>query len=63
MVEVNPIRTEVDYEAALEEIEALMQARPGTPAGDRLDVLVTRVQAYEQRHHDIAPPDPIAPSA
>jgi HTH-type transcriptional regulator / antitoxin HigA len=60
MVEVNPIRTEEDYEAALAEIEPLMQARPGTPAGDRLDVLVTLVQAYEGKHHAVEPPDPIA---
>jgi HTH-type transcriptional regulator/antitoxin HigA len=60
MVEVNPIRSEQDYETALAEIETLMQARPGTPAGDRLDVLVTLVQAYEDKHHAIDPPDPIA---
>lgn len=60
MVEVKPIRTEQDYGAALAEIEALMQARAGTPAGDRLDVLVTLVQAYEEKHHAIEPPDPIA---
>lgn len=60
MVEVKPIRTEQDYGAALAEIEALMRARAGTPAGDRLDVLVTLVQAYEEKHHAIEPPDPIA---
>lgn len=60
MVEVNPIRTEQDYEAALAEVGGLMQAGAGTPAGDRLDVLVTLVQAYEEKHHAIGPPDPIA---
>jgi HTH-type transcriptional regulator/antitoxin HigA len=60
MVEVNPIRSEREYDAALEEIEALMQARAGTPEGDRLDVLVALVQAYEAEHHRIDAPDPIA---
>ena len=60
MVEVRPIRTEQDYEAALGEIEGLMSAQPETPEGDRLDVLVTLVEAYEARHHPIEAPDPIA---
>ena len=60
MVEVNPVRTEQDHEAALAEIEGLMAARPGTPEGDRLDVLVTLVQAYEAEHHAIEAPDPIS---
>jgi HTH-type transcriptional regulator/antitoxin HigA len=57
---VHPIRTEADYEAALVRIEGLMDAASGTPEGDRLDVLVTLVQAYEARHHPIEAPDPIA---
>lgn len=60
MVEVSPIRTEQDYETALAEIETLMTARPGTPEGDRLDILVTLVQAYEAEHHAIDAPDPIS---
>lgn len=60
MVEVRPIRTEQDYESALVEIEALMTARPGTPEGDRLDILSTLVEAYEAEHHSIEAPDPIA---
>jgi HTH-type transcriptional regulator/antitoxin HigA len=60
MVEVSPIRTDRDYEAALAEIEILMAARPGTPEGDRLDVLATLVQAYETEHHAIEAPDPIS---
>jgi HTH-type transcriptional regulator/antitoxin HigA len=60
MVEVDPIRTEQDYDRALAAIEGLMGARPGTPEGDRLDVLVTLVQSYEAEHHAIDAPDPIA---
>lgn len=58
-VTVRPVRTETDYDAALRDINALMDARPGTPDGDRLDVLVTLVQAYEARNHPVAPPDPV----
>lgn len=60
MVEVRPIRSEADYEAAIVEIETLMAARAGTPEGDRLDVLSTLVEAYEAEHHPIDAPDPIA---
>jgi HTH-type transcriptional regulator/antitoxin HigA len=59
LMKVAPIRTERDYEAALAEIERLMDADAGTPQGDRLDVLVTLVEAYEARHWAIDPPDPI----
>ena len=57
---VRPVRTEADYDAALAEIDALMDAAPESPEGDRLDVLVTLVQAYEARHHAVTPPDPVA---
>lgn len=48
-MDVKPIRTEEDYRAALREVEGLMTAEPGTPAGERLDVLATLVEAYEHR--------------
>lgn len=59
-MQLKPIRTEADYEAALKEIHSLMEAVPETPEGDRLDVLTTLVEAYEARHHPIEAPDPIA---
>jgi len=58
-MEVRPIKNESDYEAALVEIDKLMDARSGTARGDRLDVLVTLVEAYEERHWSVEPPDPI----
>lgn len=58
-IKVRPVRNERDYEAALTDIDALMDAAPGTPEGDRLDVLVTLVEAYEARHWPIGAPDPI----
>ncbi len=59
-MEINQIKTETDYEAAVAEIEHLMDAEADTPAGDRLDVLTTLVEAFEERHHPIEAPDPIA---
>ena len=56
---ITPIRTEADYEAALSEIDGLMDATLGTPEGDRLDVLTTLVQAYEAKHYPINAPDAV----
>ena len=47
--EVNPIRTPAAYEAALAEVERLWGAKSDTLDGDRLDVLVTLIDAYETR--------------
>lgn len=58
-VEVKPIRTEADYEAALEEVVALWGSAGGTAKGDRLDVLATLIDAYETRRYPMDPPDPI----
>jgi HTH-type transcriptional regulator/antitoxin HigA len=57
--EIRPIRSEVDYEAALAEVERLWGAKSGTAKGDRLDVLATLIDAYEAEHHPMDPPDPI----
>lgn len=57
--EIKPIRTEADYEAALEDIAALWGAASGTPEGDRLDVLATLIDVYEAKHHAMDAPDPI----
>jgi HTH-type transcriptional regulator/antitoxin HigA len=56
---IRPIKTEIDYEAALREIETLMRAEPDTSEGDRLDVLVTLVEAYEAKHFPLDLPDPV----
>ncbi len=58
-MEIRPIKTEADYEATLKEIEGLMSAEADSPQGDRLDVLVTLVEAYEREHYPIDFPDPI----
>lgn len=56
---IRPIKTAADYRATLREVEKLMSAAPGTPAGDRLDVLVTLVEAYERRHFPMDLPDAV----
>jgi len=58
-MEIKPIRTKTDYERTVREIERLWGARKGTLEGDRLDVLATLVEAYEEEHFPIDPPDPI----
>lgn len=58
-MEIKPIKNDTDYQAALEEIDSLFDAAPDTPEGDRLEVLTTLVEAYEERHYSIPMPDPI----
>jgi HTH-type transcriptional regulator/antitoxin HigA len=59
-MDIRPIRTEADYRAALKEVESLWDAEPGTLEGDQVEVLSTLIETYEERHHPIPPPDPIA---
>ncbi len=58
-MDIKPVRSEKDYEEALKEIERLWDSEPGTPEGDRFEILVTQVEAYEDEHYPIDPPDPI----
>jgi HTH-type transcriptional regulator/antitoxin HigA len=58
-MELHPIKTEQDYDAALRAIEALWSAPAGSPEAAQLEILVTLVEAYEATHHPIDPPDPI----
>ena len=56
---IKPIRGEKEYEAALAEVERLWGAKSGTPRGDRLDVLATLIEAYEDKHFPTDQTDPI----
>jgi len=56
---IKPIKTETDYTEALQAVENLMDAKIDTPEGDNLDVLVTLIEAYEEKHHPILPPEPV----
>ena len=58
-MDIRPIRTEADYQAALAEIERLFGTALNTPEGDRLDVLTTLVEAYEDQRYPIPAPDPV----
>lgn len=60
LVQVRPIRTKADYEAALAEIELLFDAQPDTPEDARLEILVTLVEAYEDEHYPMGTSNPIA---
>lgn len=59
MFELKPIRTKLDHEQAMAEVERLWGSPVGTPDGDRLDTLVTLIDAYESAEYPFDPPDPI----
>ncbi|MSP97933.1 MAG: transcriptional regulator [Betaproteobacteria bacterium] len=56
---IKPIKTRTDYRATLAEIETLMSAKANSAEGERLDILVTLVEAYERRHFPLEHPDPV----
>jgi HTH-type transcriptional regulator / antitoxin HigA len=58
-VELKPIRTKTEYNAALKEAEALWDAPEKSREADRLEVLALLIHDYEVRHHPIPDPDPI----
>jgi HTH-type transcriptional regulator/antitoxin HigA len=58
-MKITPIKNEKDYNAALKEIERLFNAKPNTPNGDKLDILTTLVQGYEETHHPVDFPDAV----
>jgi len=58
---IKPIKTETEYEEALERVFELLQTQPniGTPEGNEIEVLTTLIESYEAVHHPISPTDPI----
>src|SRR6185312_2587325 len=56
-MEIRPIRSRADYRATLKAVDRLWDAEPGTPAGDRVEVLATLIEAYEAKHFPIAAVD------
>jgi HTH-type transcriptional regulator / antitoxin HigA len=58
-MQVTPIKSQRDYRRVLKEIEGLMPAKRRTPEGDRLDVLVTLVEAWEAKHYPLDLPDAV----
>ncbi len=58
-MEIKPIKNERDYRRVLKEIESLMDSKANTADGDKLDVLATLAEAWEEKHHAIQAPDPV----
>ncbi|MBP6365872.1 MAG: transcriptional regulator [Nitrosomonas sp.] len=58
-MDIKPIKTDTDYRAALKEVETLMIAELNTQEGEKLDVLVTLIEAYEHKHFPLDLPDPV----
>lgn len=58
-MDIKPIKTDADYQAALIEIENLMAAELDTPQGEKLDVMITLIEAYEAKHFPMGLPDPV----
>ncbi|MFH0919010.1 MAG: hypothetical protein V1913_01495 [Fibrobacterota bacterium] len=56
---IKPIKTEADYKSALAAIRKLWDVEPNTPEGDKLEILITLVEAYEAKHYPMAPPNPV----
>ncbi len=53
---IRPIRTEEDYDAACKRIDEIFQAEPGSPEDDELEILATLVDAYEEKRFQIGMP-------
>jgi len=58
-MELKPIKTEVDYRAALKRLEEIFDAKDDTPESDELEILGLMVDDYENKHYPIEAPDPI----
>ena len=56
---IKPIRSEKDLRAAFKRLDAIFQAPANTPEADEMEVLVTLIEAYENKHYPISPPDPV----
>lgn len=58
-MKISPIRNEKDYQAALDRLELIFDAKQGTPEGDELEILSILIDRYENEHFPIEMPDPI----
>ena len=56
---IKPLRNDEELKAAFQRLEVIFQVDPGTPEADEMEVLVTLIEAYENKHYVILPPDPI----
>ena len=58
-MELKIIKTEEEYEIALERLDEVFDAEDGTPEGNEADILALIVEKYEDEHYQIEAPDPI----
>ncbi len=58
---IKPIHTRAEHEAALKAIAPVFarDPMPGTPEGDWLEIMVTLIENYENKHYPISPPEPV----
>lgn len=56
---IKPIKTEQDYQFALERLEEIFDAKPNSKEGDELEILSILIEKYESKHFPIEMPDPI----
>ena len=56
---IRPIKTKKDYQLAMNRLESIFDAKPGTTEGDELEVLGILIDKYEQEHYPIGYPDPV----
>lgn len=59
MLNIKVIKTEAEYLKALKAVDAIFNAKPDTPEGDQLELLILLIEQFENRHHPISAPDPI----
>jgi HTH-type transcriptional regulator/antitoxin HigA len=56
---IKPIRNDDDLQRTFRRLEKIYQAEEGTPQADEREVLVTLIEAYEARHYEFGPADPV----
>jgi len=58
-MDIKPIRTETDYQQALERLEIIFDAKIGTLESDEADILGLLIDEFEKKNYPIEAPDPI----
>lgn len=56
---IKPIKSDEDLRSAFKRLQIVFQAQEGTPEADEMEVLVTLIEAYENKHYPISPADPV----
>ena len=60
---IKPIRSDKDLQEAFQRLELIFQAEEGSPEADEMEIRVTLIESYENKHYPITPPDPMKPSS